>query len=72
MDKNELLQNIKENLTLDGKTFHIIKVMVSKSAEEKTLKSAKELEQDGKIKLEICQMSKINDTPAVDLKGYLV
>lgn len=72
MDKAELLQKLKDSVTGDDKTFHVISVMVNDSADKMSLKSARELEQDGVIKLEVCERSEVNNTPAVDLKGYFL
>lgn len=68
MEKDQLLIDLKEL----GKSFHVYKAMVSDTAEQKTIQSAKQLEQEGVISLDVCQVTKMDNSPVVELKGHFI
>ncbi|MBX9999591.1 hypothetical protein H7S55_05400 [Priestia aryabhattai] len=68
MEKDQLLIDLKEL----GSSFHVYKAMINDSAEQKTIQSARQLEQDGIINLDICEISLIEERPMVEIKGFFI
>ncbi|PEF35330.1 hypothetical protein CON84_23460 [Bacillus sp. AFS094228] len=68
MEKEQLLKDLKEI----GTSFHVFKAMVSDSAEQKTIQSAKQLEQENVISLEVCKVTKMDHSPVVEIKGQFI
>jgi hypothetical protein len=68
MEKDQLLKELREV----GTSFHVYKAMVSDSAEQKTIQSAKQLEQDRIISLDICKITLLDNNPVVELKGQFI
>lgn len=69
MEKDQLLNDLKEI----GPSFHVYKAMVSDSAEQITIQSARQLEQDRIINLEVCRVTTLdNNQPVVELKGQFI
>ncbi|TFH63496.1 hypothetical protein [Peribacillus frigoritolerans] len=68
MEKEQLLKDLKEI----GTSFHLYRKMSSDSAEQKTIQSAKELEQENVIRLEVCKVTKLDFSPVVEIKGQFI
>ncbi|MDN4862884.1 hypothetical protein [Priestia megaterium] len=68
MEKDQLLKELREI----GISFHVYKTMVSDSAEQKTIQSARQLEQDRIITLDVCKVTSLDNSPVVELKGQFI
>ncbi|OIU71200.1 hypothetical protein [Rossellomorea aquimaris] len=68
MEKDQLLRDLKEI----GTSFHVYKAMVSDSAEQKTIQSAKQLEKENIIQLEVCRTTLLDKSPVVEIKGKFI
>lgn len=68
MEKNQLLKELREI----GTSFHVYKAMVNDSADQKTIQSAKELEKDKIISLDVCKVTTMDNSPMVELKGQFI
>ncbi|MGG1595286.1 hypothetical protein [Terribacillus saccharophilus] len=66
MQKDLLLQLLKQQ----GDSFHFYSSFSNDSAEQQIINSAKLLEEDGIIVLEICKATKLENSPVVKIKGY--
>jgi hypothetical protein len=68
MEKDQLLRDLQEI----GTSFHVFKAMVSDTAEQQTIQSARLLEQERVISLEECRVTELDNSPVVELKGHFL
>ncbi|MEW4264138.1 hypothetical protein GFV16_04590 [Bacillus megaterium] len=68
MEKDQLLKELREI----GTSFYVYRTMVSDSAEQKIIQSARQLEQDGIITLDVCKVTLLDNSPVVEIKGQFI
>ncbi|MBZ5480226.1 hypothetical protein LDP77_14185 [Bacillus sp. T_4] len=68
MEKDQLLKDLREI----GTSFHLYRAMVSDNAEQKIIQNARQLEQDGVIKLDVCKVTSLDNSPVVEIKGEFI